>query len=169
MPIFTNTIRLRSESEVALSVWSTRGWTYREALLSRRRLIFTDTYTTFQCSSDSYHGSLGVVKDQPVPVARVFRQISSSYVMVSSINEYAVRELSFSADSLGAFLGILRLSEKLDKTPVTHIWGLSLFGPDLGANQAEDVAWRKRLRAKNLLYLSPPKGLRRVDSLPSWP
>ncbi|KAM0812427.1 putative Heterokaryon incompatibility domain-containing protein [Seiridium cardinale] len=168
MPIFTNTIRLRPDSEVALSVWSTRGWTYQEALLSRRRLIFTDTYTTFQCSSDSYRENLGVIEDQPASASGVFRQISSGHGIFSSINEYAVRELSFPTDSLSAFLGILRLYEKLDNTPVTHMWGLPLVCPDLGANQAEDVAWRKRLWAKSLLWLSPPKGLQRVDSLPSW-
>ncbi|KAK3490301.1 heterokaryon incompatibility protein-domain-containing protein [Neurospora hispaniola] len=31
------------------SKWNTRGWTYQEALLSRRRLVFTDGMTYFQC------------------------------------------------------------------------------------------------------------------------
>lgn len=31
------------------SVWASRGWTFQEALLSRRRLVFTDRNVFFQC------------------------------------------------------------------------------------------------------------------------
>ncbi|KAK1775141.1 heterokaryon incompatibility protein-domain-containing protein, partial [Copromyces sp. CBS 386.78] len=37
--------------EVGNSVWASRGWTYQEALLSRRRLVFTDRNVFFQCQS----------------------------------------------------------------------------------------------------------------------
>lgn len=36
-------------SEVEGSVWNTRGWTYQEAVLSRRRLVFTEKQCYFQC------------------------------------------------------------------------------------------------------------------------
>ncbi|KAF2733130.1 HET-domain-containing protein, partial [Polyplosphaeria fusca] len=34
---------------VSSSKWSTRGWTYQEALLSRRRLVFNEDHMYFQC------------------------------------------------------------------------------------------------------------------------
>lgn len=37
------------EQVVQESVWHTRGWTYQEMLLSRRRLIFIDNQVYFQC------------------------------------------------------------------------------------------------------------------------
>jgi hypothetical protein len=40
--------------EIRTSHWNTRGWTYQEALLSRRRLVFTDTQIYFQCRT-SHH------------------------------------------------------------------------------------------------------------------
>jgi hypothetical protein len=35
--------------EISSSKWSTRGWIYQENLLSKRRLVFTETQTYFQC------------------------------------------------------------------------------------------------------------------------
>ncbi|TGO80847.1 hypothetical protein BPOR_1629g00010 [Botrytis porri] len=40
------------QNEVEQSVWNTRGWTYQEALLSRRRLVFTETQCYFQCDAE---------------------------------------------------------------------------------------------------------------------
>ncbi|KAF2741726.1 hypothetical protein M011DRAFT_514204, partial [Sporormia fimetaria CBS 119925] len=36
--------------EIEGSRWAERGWTYQEVMLSRRRLIFTDTQVYFQCA-----------------------------------------------------------------------------------------------------------------------
>lgn len=33
------------------SVWATRGWTYEEAFLSRRRLVFLDDQVYFECNA----------------------------------------------------------------------------------------------------------------------
>lgn len=37
--------------EVEESVWTARGWNYQEALLSRRRLVFTESQVYFQCQT----------------------------------------------------------------------------------------------------------------------
>ena len=40
---------LDPRSDIAKSKWNTRAWTYQEALLSRRRLVFTPRQVYFQC------------------------------------------------------------------------------------------------------------------------
>ncbi|KAF4627520.1 hypothetical protein G7Y89_g10637 [Cudoniella acicularis] len=53
----TETIIKKAQVEIKNSNWITRGWTYQEAVLSRRRLIFTKSYLYFE-SDFSYtaHG-----------------------------------------------------------------------------------------------------------------
>ncbi|KAF2730077.1 HET-domain-containing protein, partial [Polyplosphaeria fusca] len=38
---------------VEKSKWITRGWTYQEGLLSRRRLLYTNDQVTYECNADS--------------------------------------------------------------------------------------------------------------------
>lgn len=45
--IFASTENIREQ--VRNSTWNSRGWTYQEMLLSRRRLVFTDSQMYFQC------------------------------------------------------------------------------------------------------------------------
>ena len=42
-----------TQSLVADSYWASRGWTFQEALLSRRRLVFTDEQVYFECNGMS--------------------------------------------------------------------------------------------------------------------
>ncbi|KAI9162935.1 hypothetical protein HJFPF1_04530 [Paramyrothecium foliicola] len=46
--------------EILESHWMTRGWTYQEAVLSRRRLVFTDRQVYFECCSMACYESLRV-------------------------------------------------------------------------------------------------------------
>ncbi|KAF4874691.1 hypothetical protein CGCSCA1_v006275 [Colletotrichum siamense] len=49
------------------SRWWKRGWTFQEGLLSRRRIIFTETQAFFECNAASWIESLGgieLVKDR---------------------------------------------------------------------------------------------------------
>ncbi|EXM15421.1 Heterokaryon incompatibility [Fusarium oxysporum f. sp. vasinfectum] len=40
--------------EIAASPWATRGWTYQEGFLSRKRLFFTKEQVIFQCNNMTY-------------------------------------------------------------------------------------------------------------------
>ncbi len=42
------------------SVWSTRGWTYQEGVLSSRRLVFTDDQVYFECRGMAVWESIGL-------------------------------------------------------------------------------------------------------------
>lgn len=133
------------------SKWMSRGWTYQEGLLSRRRLIFTEYQVYFQCSAmhcfesinfplDGWHviGKAESVKaksgqseryPQYLTTSRVFpiqgiAETSSDFA--SRVNEYGQRSLSFDADGLNAFLGVLKVFENADP-PVFHYWGIPIF------------------------------------------
>jgi len=48
---------------IGSSIWSTRGWTYQKAVLSRRRLVFIDDQTYFECESMNCHESVDASLD----------------------------------------------------------------------------------------------------------
>jgi hypothetical protein len=42
------------------STWSTRGWTFQEAMLSRRRLVFTEEQVYFECNAMNCYESVSI-------------------------------------------------------------------------------------------------------------
>lgn len=117
-------VRNEPGTEISNSVWSTRGWTYQEALLSRRCLIFTETQTTFQCYSASNRERDPFLQRS---LYNTINRIQTGDSIYKTINEYVVRNLTFPSDCLKAFLGILRLYETLNHRLVSHIWGLPIL------------------------------------------
>lgn len=125
--------------QIETSTWSTRGWTYQEALLSRRRLIFTDDWAILQ-----YRGE---------------DRVRASSGIFAHINEYTRRNLTYPSDSLNAFLGVLKAYEQL-RPAAMHIWGVPfLVGSDGAIRQpGYGLLWRANRRTS----------LRRVEGIPSW-
>ncbi|KAI0460565.1 heterokaryon incompatibility protein-domain-containing protein [Xylaria acuta] len=154
----TSTLPLPHRSIVS-SHWSTRGWTYQEAILSRRRLVFTNDQLYFECSSMNCCESLDIAFDketlgpgsgpqkliqkliQPslfgfsvlrlsAPTCKA-RRLSNLFSYVYCAEQYSQRTLTFDDDSLTAFSGIIRMLESNNTTfPVRHIWGVPFFHPD---------------------------------------
>lgn len=137
-----------THAEVSELVWSTRGWTYQEGLLSRHRLVFTETQAVFQCCHHPQeHGD----KNNNSMVSRAAD-------VFYRIEEYTRRRLTYPSDSLRAFLGVLRAFEKLSP-PAEHLWGVPfVFGSDGGVRQL----------AQGLLWKSQSCSLRRIEGIPSW-
>ncbi|KAI1076875.1 hypothetical protein F5B20DRAFT_554119 [Whalleya microplaca] len=124
------------------SRWATRGWTFQEALLSQRRLVFLDDQVYFECNTMNCCETAAVplhtthanpeyktfitlqtgVLSNTVPEV-VYRHEVSARCMLwmtmvqyfSIILEYSARKLRFDTDSLNAFRGVIRQYSKREQ------------------------------------------------------
>jgi hypothetical protein len=113
---------LRSPRDVVLSSkWASRGWTFQEAMLSRRTLFFTDDQLLYECASmtcqetvqmplaaahQEWSNSMGHECDK----TRIFAHNGPgrfSIDVLERITEYTSRTLTWPTDNLNAFLGVL--------------------------------------------------------------
>lgn len=116
--------------EISSSVWSTRGWTYQEGLVSTRRLVFTDKLVYLQCGVLSFYEPVslplfiqsGTMLETIFPFVRT--TIDPSDIGVR-IQEYTRRKLSNEADILNAFQGIFSIYPKT-YMPDYDVWGIPI-------------------------------------------
>lgn len=114
------------------SVWMTRAWTYQEALLSRRRLIFTDQQVYFECQELSREDAY-IDNSVSQPSAKCFMYSDEEFgrlpeQILYHIEKYSLRKLTYEDDYLNGFLGILGcLAETNYPTP--HLFGVPIFPP----------------------------------------
>jgi hypothetical protein len=152
---------------IVRSVWSTRGWAYQEAVLSRRRIVFTDHQLYFECNAmNCYEGLLEGDLDTLLPkdeyksldllhsgifAGREGQRIRPTDLGDFSLNEnleryfrlitnFSSRDLTFEEDSLNAFKGIARHLAK-SKYPLLHLWGLPFPPPSHSPNASEDKTY----------------------------
>ncbi|KAL9035579.1 MAG: hypothetical protein Q9180_004789 [Flavoplaca navasiana] len=147
VPLALNTIRA--------SDWATRGWTYQEAYLSPRRLLFTDVGVSYYCGSihieesvqqllpkrsnafmepSEQHGTMEPSKEygdlfryRALPV-----HVGVPFSMETLIEHYTRRQLSYHKDSLNAFQGIASYHSHLGKEERTdNICGLPIVNGHL--------------------------------------
>ena len=113
------------------SRWATRAWTYQEAALSKRRLIFTEEQVFFECK----HMSCCEDRVEPLDLLnyKYFEDCFRSMVpqgyfeapnnmyhtkrttfskFRNEVERYTARELSYETDSLNAFKGMLSYYKK---------------------------------------------------------
>jgi hypothetical protein len=191
-------------SEIARSRWGRRGWTYQEMLLSRRRLVFTDSQMIFQCCTEEFQEFLSIstpydpTRDPDRPTARDIDRYrlnlgctqkvappsrmphlrasrinnifpangigTSAKDIYQRIEEYTMRNLSYTDDILNAFVGIFGAFGRNIRGYKTHFWGIPILGeyPDLMRQQ-----WAESFVTGLAWYsLSPVE--RRPGSWPSW-
>jgi hypothetical protein len=100
------------------SVWMSRGWTYQEALCSRRRLVFTDKYVYYECAEASWSETCDLERSWSAwNIFAKGRLGKKPWEVLTYISTYARRELSYDSDALNGILGILRL---LEEPPKSH-------------------------------------------------
>lgn len=171
--IFASTEDVREQ--IRTSTWNSRGWTYQEMLLSRRRLVFTDSQMYFQCQFTHYLESLNMgatARDAFLSDRyRVFPPLDVTSLQ-SRISEYYQRHLSVRSDVINAFSGVCnhalaQKSTSLMSATFSHFYGIPIYrarsndivrlGPFLS-----DLAWRAMHR--NPMAESPEF----LHVIPTW-
>jgi Heterokaryon incompatibility protein (HET) len=105
------------------SVWATRGWTYQEAVLSRRCLFFTELQVYFVCAAmtcceavvsgleDTTLGSMGDSKMLSAGLFSENKPGSELWEFTRHVTQYTGRQLTYEKDALDAFRGVLSRSQ----------------------------------------------------------
>jgi hypothetical protein len=135
--IFLRTSAAVITASIPSRKWSQRGWTFQEALLSHRRLVFADDLMMFQCSeSVAIEPELftlsrnSQLEDYPLfPWDRVG---TSPRDIWERIEEYSRKSLSFRHDAHNAIEGILKEFTIL-VIPAFTIWGIPIIPLDTWA------------------------------------
>lgn len=145
VPLLSNTVH-----EIKTSPWNGRGWTYQEALLSRRCLIFTDSQAYFQCRGMHCQESISISLDglhtlnkqrfraDSIRMPDTFASSGPGlerWSFQGNVAVFALRSLTYQADTLNAFRGILQAFRQPTQTkvkPVDNYYGIPLFSSELG-------------------------------------
>ena len=162
------------------SKWMTRGWTYQEALLSRRRLVFTDHQVYYECYGMHCYEVIDFpVLDLHIKSLQRFRRNHAGifpegvgkhpWDMLARISEYSTRSFSYPSDALNGALGVLRAFEDLEY-PLTHYFGvpiLSRYLKSIGGSVAAKKRPSDNGLAVGLCWSLERPGKRRMG-FPSW-
>lgn len=160
---------LKTAREINTSTWNTRGWTYQEAALATRRLVFTPSSIYFQGPSDSWVFGQGPAKSVFTGAPRLKSQeVDDS--MLAWFNTYirgctnftrhasifVRRDLTYDNDTYAAFRNIQSfLQSAVDGTDYWFC-GLQIGHPD---SLATALTWTFE---GDFSHLSPRAGV------PSW-
>ncbi|KAL6812445.1 heterokaryon incompatibility domain-containing protein [Trichoderma sp. SZMC 28015] len=179
------------QAAIKSSKWSTRGWTFQEALLSHRRLFFTEQQAYFECNAMNIYEGLDIpldslhIKDRSKSYEYLRRgvfegnreaefgklhlkiqrraEIFNRYL--SNVEEYSARKLTYAEDSLNAFRGIAQQFWYRTRA-VYNIWGLAYYPAPAKARTssfAHSLSWR---HTRNCWDLS--QSPQRRPQFPSW-
>jgi Heterokaryon incompatibility protein (HET) len=170
------------------STWATRCWTYQEAVLSRRRLFFTETQVYFSCQqlvrSEANEETVDTDAPKyasyiPLLIPKLLSRVpriaignrTSGFSLVefyAFLSEYhGCRSLTRQSDTLTAFLGVLA------RCSFYSLWGI----PILSAQPTPDMMQQEQTSAKTLALglnwrISPSKltvdQLKRRPGFPTW-
>ena len=161
------------------SKWNTRGWTYQEGVLARRRLVFTSEQAYFQCQLIHCLESLAFIPEygnlkykSEGNYSWVFPRPSSGNQpagLLNHIGNYFGRSLTFDTDALDALRGIFELYRNINN-PVPTLCGLPIFSASTFM-EYHGVPGEPKLNTMRLVcalcWCSASPILRR-PSFPSW-
>jgi hypothetical protein len=158
------------------TVWSQRAWTYQEAVLSRRCIFFTEQQVYFHCRKMrcceavkvQHRSQLGKRDvDLGMMNADMFQRKHRStdgspwWCYTYHVTEYSGRVLTYEADKLNAFRGVL------SRIPFYTFYGVPMALDD---DNSSIYDWRSsNIGIARGLWWSPVhQPLRRIRQFPSW-
>jgi len=106
-----------AKSIITNSTWNERGWTYQEAMLSRRRVFFTTQQVYFECKKEvrseemlPQPGPDMTGLGQIIPMGAKTHSTCESYLRpyMKIVREYTRRRLTLESDIVDAVEGLLR-------------------------------------------------------------
>ncbi|KAI0423998.1 HET-domain-containing protein [Xylaria sp. FL1042] len=161
-------------NEISTSKWATRGWTYQEGVLAKRRLFFTSEQVYFECgvygcmetlSHPLIHPDSGVAS---IRLTNVISDIKSAGTIVISdyLIEYSKRHLSYTSDVLNAFRGIFHMLER-QSPPILHCGGVPLLNNDLDIQVSTSTSSLLGF-LRGLCWNAPWEDAVRQPGFPSW-
>ncbi|KAF6824612.1 tol protein [Colletotrichum musicola] len=164
--------------EIVSSIWNTRGWTYQEGALSRRKLYFADTQVMleckagFRCETGAGQVSRDVVEETPsLPPGETIKTIGVRD-FTNHVTGYSTRSLTFESDTLHAIDGVLQTFRAKHLGGVHSLWGIPSIAPGDGRPLNPEES---RVVLERLCWYRPyvctgkqPGRTRRKDAFPSW-
>lgn len=161
-------------NEVLNSKWATRGWTYQEGALAKRRVFFTNEQVHFECSVYGCMETLCQPLMHPaagVPSIRLTNVIpdikSTGTIMISDyLRESSKRQLSYSSDALNAFRGIFHMFEK-QSPPILHCGGVPVLSNN-SDNQISPSVANLLGFLHGLCWIAPWEDAVRRPGFPTW-
>ena len=173
---------------ISNSKWKTRAWTYQEAILSRRRLVFADEAVYFECygmhCSESHNFPLlDMHREDMQGFKHAFCQDqqvgmfpkgggTSKLAMIHRISEYSELDLTYSGDILRGISGILN-SFRRGRLGIRHYAGIPILSRGPRKTQLEVTEWTSSMGfLLSLLWDIRSRSERRTGSdgteFPSW-
>ena len=124
-----------------------RGWTYQEGLLSKRRIFFTEEQVYFECDASHCFESTGPLLHKVVWEAsqkpRIFASGGKAIGgpdFYKTVSEYSGRKLTYESDILNGVWGVLRTFHNAEY-PIHHYWGVPLFSSHWRDDYITGFAW----------------------------
>jgi len=158
--------------QLARSRWASRGWTYQEAVLSRRCLFFTSDQVYFVCQTSLHceavaQSSLYLPDETRQALGPGIMSISSQpscglegdteHIIYRHIREYSGRSLTFDSDALNAFRGI-----------ISTVSTFAYYGLPFLETQTADSAFARALVWRSTGYSPSGQRIRRREGYPTW-
>jgi len=157
------------------SIWNERGWTYQEAMLSRRRVFFTAQQVHFECRKEvcseemlpqpGLGGMTGLGLTglgQAIPKSAEMHLTCESYLhpYMKIVGEYTQRKLTVESDIVDAVEALLRGLTKAYKLADGHYDEAFRFGMLLTGCLDDALLWQPKASAPHA---------RRVPMNEIWP
>lgn len=155
---------------VTFSHWFSRGWTFQESILSRRRIVFTQEQVYYECNAlrcseslrfnhnkvhttttKSFEKSAFLSAPLTAHHLDIYKssdfgeetdQYRSLLRYMNLVAVYSEKNLTFETDRLNAFLGVLR-NLRSSMPPIRHVAGLAYFPQSLESidHCSPDLTW----------------------------